>query len=92
VWGTESEELNASILEWPPGEGPPEHVNSERDVALVVIDGTGKLLLDGEQRVLASGDVVVLPKGAARQVVAGDDGIRYATVHRRRGGLQIRRI
>lgn len=92
VWGTESEELNATILEWPPGAGPPEHVNESRDVALVVLAGGGELELDGAPRRVGPGEVVVLPKGARRRVVAGPDGIRYATVHRRRGGLQVRRL
>jgi len=92
VWGTESEELNATILEWPPGAGPPEHVNEARDVALVVLEGDGELELDGERRAVGPGEVVVLPKGARRRVVAGPEGIRYATVHRRRGGLQVGRF
>ena len=92
VWGTESAELNATILEWPPGAGPPEHVNDTRDVALVVLDGGGVLELDGERRQLEPGEVVVLPRGARRRVVAGPEGIRYATVHRRREGLQIGRF
>ena len=92
VWGTESEELNATILEWPPGAGPPEHVNASRDVALVVLAGDGVLELDGEARRVVAGEVVVLPKGARRGLAAGPGGIRYATVHRRRGGLQVRRL
>src|SRR5207253_2114885 len=50
VWGTESDDLNATILEWASGEGTPEHVNAERDVALVVLAGTGELLLGGAPR------------------------------------------
>jgi quercetin dioxygenase-like cupin family protein len=92
VWGTESEELNATVIEWPPGAGPQEHVNETRDVALVVLDGAGELELDGTRRLLAAGEVVVLPIGSRRRVTAGPDGIRYATVHRRRGGLQIGRV
>lgn len=92
VWGTESEELNATILEWAAGEGPQEHVNDSRDVAIVVLAGGGDLMLDGESRPLAPGEVVVVPKGSTRQLVAGPDGLRYATVHRRRGGLQIGRV
>ena len=92
VWGTESEELNATILEWAAGEGAQEHVNDSRDVAVVVLAGGGDLTLDGESRTLAPGEVVVIAKGARRRIVAGPDGIRYATVHRRRGGLQIGRF
>jgi hypothetical protein len=55
VWGAESEELNATILEWPPGEGPGETVS----------------------------------QGVRRSVVAGADGARYLTAHRRRGLLRL---
>jgi quercetin dioxygenase-like cupin family protein len=89
VWGTESEELNATILEWAAGEGTPEHVNAERDVAVVVLAGDGEALVDGEALPLRAGEVTVIPKGTRRRIVAGPDGIRYATVHRRRPGLQI---
>jgi quercetin dioxygenase-like cupin family protein len=87
--GLESEELNATILEWEPGDGPPEHVNAERDVFLYVIEGGGTLELEGVERPLAEGDALIVEKGRRRRVVAGPDGIRYLTVHRRRGGLQI---
>ena len=89
VWGTKSEELNATILEWAAGEGTPEHVNAERDVAVVVLEGSGQLELDGEPQELVAGEVTVIPKGTRRRIVAGPTGIRYATVHRRREGLQI---
>jgi quercetin dioxygenase-like cupin family protein len=89
VWGTASEDLNATILEWRAGGGPPEHVNAERDVVLVVLAGSATLELDGEPRAVAEGEVVVLEKGRRRRIVAGPDGVRYVTVHRRRGGLTI---
>lgn len=89
IWGAESAELNATILEWAPGEGPPEHVNAERDVAVVVLAGSGELQLDGAVHVLAAGEATIVPKGTTRRIVAGPEGIRYATVHRRREGLQI---
>jgi quercetin dioxygenase-like cupin family protein len=91
VWGTETEDLNATILEWGAGGGPPEHVNRERDVLVCVLGGSGTLVLDGEERPLAPGDVLVVEKGRSRRIVAGDEGIRYATAHRRRGGLQVAR-
>jgi hypothetical protein len=30
AWGAESADLNATLLEWEAGAGPPEHVNDER--------------------------------------------------------------
>lgn len=91
VWGGESEDLNATILVWPAGEGPPEHVNDARDILYVVVDGSARLTVDGEERELRAGDAVIVDKGARRSLVAGPEGVRYATAHIRRGGLQIRR-
>ena len=49
VWGDASDDLNATLLEWSAGTGPPEHVNDERDVLVFVVDGSAKLDLDDEQ-------------------------------------------
>ena len=91
LWGTASEELNATLLAWAPREGTPEHVNAERDVLVHVVAGAGMLLLDGVEHELAAGDVAIVPKGVRRRIVAGAEGIRYLTAHRRRGGLAIAR-
>ncbi|HET7572924.1 MAG TPA: cupin domain-containing protein [Gaiellaceae bacterium] len=92
VWGAESEELNATVLVWPAGAGAAEHVNGERDVAYVVVEGSATLTVDGESRELRAGEAAIVAKGASRALVAGPDGVRYATVHRRRGGLQLKRF
>ena len=88
-WGTATEDLNATILQWPEGAGPPDHVNERADVVLVVLGGSADLTVDGEARRVGAGDVVVLERGRRRGVVAGPGGVRYLTVHRRRGGLEI---
>jgi quercetin dioxygenase-like cupin family protein len=90
VWGAASEDLNATILVWPAGEGPGEHVNESRDVLYVVVDGSLELAVDGETHTLRQGDALIVPKGARRALVAGPDGVRYATAHLRRGGLEVR--
>ena len=89
AWGTASEELNATLLVWRPGEGQPEHVNEERDVALVVLEGAGLLVVDGAEHTLTAGALVIVPRGTRRSLVAGAEGLRCLTVHRRRGGLGI---
>jgi quercetin dioxygenase-like cupin family protein len=91
VWGAESEDLNATMLEWPPGEGPDEHVNDTRDVLYVVLDGDAVLTLDGEPRDLHAGEALVVEKGVRRRLAAGPRGVRYVTAHVRRGPLQIQR-
>jgi hypothetical protein len=85
VWGAESEELNATILEWAPGEGPGETV-SQLDVVYVVL--AGSIVLNGAE--LQAGEARIVPKDTARTVVAGADGARYLTAHRRRGLLTLR--
>lgn len=91
VWGAESEDLNATMLVWPEGEGPAEHVNDSRDVLYVVLEGRATLTLDGDERILHAGDALIVAKGVRRALVAGPAGVRYVTSHVRRGGLQIKR-
>lgn len=92
VWGAESEDLNATLLEWPPGAGPPEHVNEERDVLYVVVGGSATLTLDGEPVELGTGEARIVEKGTGRALTAGAEGVRYVTAHVRRGGLQLKRF
>lgn len=91
VWGIETEDLNATLLAWPAGERPPEHVNDERDVVLVVVAGSMTVTIDGESRNIGAGDAIAIPKGTARAIQAGGDGARYVSVHTRRPPLQIQR-
>lgn len=92
VWGAASADLNATLLEWPAGQGPAEHVNEERDVLYVALSGSAKLTVDGEPRELGAGEATIVDKGARRALVAGSEGVRYLTAHVRRGGLEIKRL
>lgn len=92
VWGAASADLNATLLEWPAGQGPAEHVNEERDVLYVALSGSAKLTVNGEPRELGAGEATIVDKGARRALVAGPDGVRYLTAHVRRGGLEIKRL
>ena len=85
------DELNVTKLSWQAGSGPPEHVNEEQDVLMVVLDGSATLNIDGEQRELARGETAIIAKGRKRKITAGADGVRYLSVHRRRPPLQIGR-
>lgn len=89
LWGTETEDLNATLLAWPVGDGPDEHVNSECDVILVVLAGAATVTIDGEPRLVRAGEALIVEKGRMRAISAGPDGIRYLSVHRRRAPLQI---
>lgn len=88
VWGGESEELNATVLEWPAGDGPGETV-AALDVVYAVLAGSIVLTVDGDERELRTGEATIVPKDVRRSVVAGPEGARYLTAHRRRGLLHL---
>lgn len=92
IWGAASADLNATVLAWPAGRGPGEHVNDERDVLYVVLAGSATLTVDGKSDDLTAGEATIVDKGARRALVAGADGVRYLTAHVRREGLQLKRF
>ena len=89
LWGMASADLNATLLSWPPGHEVVEHVNAELDVLVIVLGGSGIVAVDGTSHDLAPGNAILVPRGARRRIAAGEDGVRYLSVHRRRGPLQI---
>ncbi len=89
LWGMASDDLNATLLAWPAGEGVAEHVNAELDVLVVVLAGSAPVTIDGVARALAAPAALLVPRGARRAIRAGAGGVRYLSVHRRRGPLQI---
>ena len=90
LWGTASEELNATLLSWNAGDGTPAHVNEERDVLVVVLEGSLTVHVDEDVHVLGVGETTIIGKGRRRTITAGPVGARYLSVHRRRAPLQIR--
>lgn len=89
LWGMASDDLNATLLAWPPGEAVAEHVNAEVDVLVVVLAGSATVTIDGAPHAVAAPAALLVPRGARRAIRAGEDGVRYLSVHRRRGPLQI---
>ena len=65
-----------------------EHVNDDLDVLLVVLAGAGRAIVDDTPHALRGGSAILLPRGARRRIVAGAGGLRYVSVHRRRGPLR----
>jgi quercetin dioxygenase-like cupin family protein len=92
LWGAESTDLNATLLEWPAGEGPAEHVNEQLDVLYVVLEGSVTLTVGGAAEELRAGEATIVDKGLQRALVAGPEGVRYLTAHVRRGGLKLKRF
>ncbi len=89
LWGMASTDLNATLLQWPAGHVVAEHVNDELDVLVVVLDGRAVATIDGTRHDAPAGSAILIPRGTRRRITAGEPGVRYLTVHRRRGPLQI---
>lgn len=89
AWGAASEDLNATLLVWPAGHEVARHVNEERDVLIVVLAGSADVTVGLGTDTLHAGQATLVPKGEPRAIVAGDEGVRYLSVHRRRPPLQI---
>jgi uncharacterized cupin superfamily protein len=67
----------------------PDHVNTERDVLILVLEGTGVAIVDGVEHRLRRHHALLIAHGARRSIRAGPDGLRYLSVHLRRPPLQI---
>lgn len=84
--GVASTQLNATCVVLRPAQSlPPAQL--DRDVAFVVTSGSGSMTIGtdpGQQLDLVPGRTVVVPAGSRRVIVAGDDGLAWTTVHRRR--------
>jgi quercetin dioxygenase-like cupin family protein len=81
--------LDANVIALPPHGRIEQHAGPAEDVLWHVLAGTGTLETDGEPVELRAGAIVWLPRGSRRAVAAGNEGLRYLSVHRRKGGLGV---
>jgi quercetin dioxygenase-like cupin family protein len=88
--GEPGRQLDANVVRLPPGQRVDTHAEPDLDVLLLVLSGDGALgTADGTMR-LAEGTLLWLPHTSSRSLAAGEDGLCYLTVHRRRPAMQIR--
>ncbi|MFI1100459.1 hypothetical protein [Streptomyces melanogenes] len=82
-------QLDANLVRLSAGAAVAEHVESELDVLLVVVEGDGHLDNGVERQAMGPGAVAWLPRTARRALLAGPNGLAYLSVHQRRPGLRI---
>ncbi|MGP9539336.1 cupin domain-containing protein [Brachybacterium sp. AOP43-C2-M15] len=82
-------ELDSNLIRLPAGDAIPAHVGAEVDTLVHVVRGDGVLVLEHGEEPLRPGDVALLPRRTVRGFRAGEDGLEYLTVHRRRQSLRI---
>ncbi|POX40929.1 cupin domain-containing protein [Streptomyces sp. Ru72] len=84
-------QLDANLIRLPARQRVDTHTEPDLDVLLLVVSGDGTLGGPDGPRRLTEGTLLWLPRDSTRSVTAGEDGLSYLTVHRRRPGMQIRR-
>ncbi|MFI0723398.1 cupin domain-containing protein [Streptomyces sp. NPDC021224] len=84
-------QLDANVVRLGPGARVAPHVESDLDVLVLVLGGTGELAGGEAPEQLAEGSLAWLPHGARRSLTAGGAGLTYLTVHRRRPGMTVGR-
>ena len=84
-------QLNANVVHLEPGASIGEHVADDVDVIVIVLAGSGIVSAGDRQIELGAHHLVHLPAGLPRGTRAGQSGLTYLTVHRRRGGIQVGR-
>ncbi|MEU4392126.1 hypothetical protein [Kribbella sp. NPDC023855] len=82
-------QLDANLVHLPAGQRVDTHTEPDLDVVLIVVAGGGTAGTPDGELTLADGNIVWLPHGSTRNITAGNNGLSYLTVHRRRPGLQI---
>ncbi|MFE7570550.1 hypothetical protein ACFU76_26875 [Streptomyces sp. NPDC057539] len=83
-------QLDANLVHLPPRQGVETHAETELDVLLLVVAGTGTLGGAEGPEPLTAGALIWLPRGCVRSITAHAEGLSYLTVHLRRPGIRIR--
>ena len=65
-----------------PGHGMNYHSHERRSEVWTVISGTGYVIIDGIERVVATSDVIELPVGCKHTVKASDSGLQITEVQK----------
>ena len=87
IWSSSGEQLNINLIRLSGGAAIGAHINVELDVTIVVVEGDGLLTLDGTERRVHAGEIVVIPRGVPRAIASADGVFAYVTWHRRRAAL-----
>lgn len=87
LWSTETEDLDCTFVAWNDSEGVVSHINTEVDVVMITVAGTGEVRVGDETIAVSAGQAIVIPKGVQRSVRANSGRLAYLNVHKRRRKL-----
>ncbi len=82
-------DLDVNVVALEPNAQIDKHVGPDLDVLMHVVAGSGVVTADDGEHAVDAGALVWLPRRSLRSIAAAGDGMRYLTVHRKRGGLTV---
>jgi quercetin dioxygenase-like cupin family protein len=59
------------------GQATQRHYHARSEEIYLLVAGSGRVEVDGEERDVARGDAILIPPGARHQFTAGGDGARF---------------
>lgn len=59
----EGSKLDVGLLLYVPGQSTPEHTHKDMDEVFYVVEGEGKLTIDGKEFALKEKDIILSPRG-----------------------------
>lgn len=84
--------LDSNIIHLQPGSRIGGHAGPDLDVLLHILHGDGQLTTEVSSLTLRPGTLLWLPRLSRREIVAGEGGLTYFTVHPRRPGMTIQTV
>jgi uncharacterized protein (DUF2249 family)/quercetin dioxygenase-like cupin family protein len=84
--------LDANIIHLQPGSRIQAHAGPDLDVVWHILHGDGQLITEVDMVTLRPEQLVWLPRLSRREIVAGEEGLTYLTVHPRRPGITIQPV
>jgi mannose-6-phosphate isomerase-like protein (cupin superfamily) len=60
-----------------PGRATRRHFHRLSEEVYLVLEGAGRMEVDGEEREVGGGDAILIPPGAWHRISAGDAGVRF---------------
>lgn len=82
-------ELNATPVGLAAGAGTVWQVSDDRELLLVVLEGSARVSIGDRAIELEGHDSLLIARGTRWRMVAGARGVRYLSIHRRKGPIQL---
>ena len=71
-----TDQVMATVFYVATGNGIPPHIHAKYDEVHYVVEGSGKISIEGIVRPVKKGNLILVPRGKKHRVTAVEDGLR----------------